>query len=171
MGEASPAAHREVFEQAQADARKAIVLAPDLAEGHLALAHSTSYGTQDFARANEEFELAVKLAPGNARVLRNYGTFAASMGQGEAGVAAITRSIALEPLNRSGHGALGQALYRSHQYSKALAPLQDALSLDPGYQLAYGFRGLAYYALGITRRPALPANSHLTSGRVSSVWR
>jgi serine/threonine-protein kinase len=147
MGEASPAAHREVFEQAQADARKAIVLAPDLAEGHLALAHSVGYGSQDFARANEEFELAVKLAPGNARVLRNYGTFAASMGRAEAGVAAITRSIALDPLNRSGHGALGQALYRSHQYSKALAPLQDALSLDPGYQLAYGFRGLAYYAL------------------------
>jgi eukaryotic-like serine/threonine-protein kinase len=149
-------ARQELYDLAQADARKAIALAPDLADGHLALANTMQFGYLDFALAAKEYERAVALAPGNARVLRNYGTFAASMGQAEAGIAAITRSIALDPLNRSGHGALGMAFYRAHQYGNAIGPFLDAISLDPEYPLAYFYRGLAYYGLGNYERARAP---------------
>jgi hypothetical protein len=38
------------------------------------------------------------LAPGNARVLRDYGEFAVSMGHTDAGIAAARRAVALDPL-------------------------------------------------------------------------
>jgi len=75
------------LERARADARHAIALAPDLADGHLALA-VLSEETLDFTAATSAYERAVALAPGNARVLRDYGFFAVSMGKIEAGIAA-----------------------------------------------------------------------------------
>src|ERR1700739_775714 len=63
---ATGAAVRESFEAAEADARRAIALAPELAEAHLALAHVFENGTLDFAQAREEYARAVGLAPGHA---------------------------------------------------------------------------------------------------------
>jgi tetratricopeptide (TPR) repeat protein len=62
------------FNRAQADAHKAIALAPDLAEGHLALA-SLSEVSLEFTHAGQEYERAVALAPGNARLLRRVRSF------------------------------------------------------------------------------------------------
>jgi len=141
-------ARGEMFAKAEADARKAIALTPDLAEGHLALESFFENGSLDFARANEEYERALALAPGNTRVLRNYGRFVVDMGRPEAGVAAARRAVALDPLNRNSHSHLGLSLYLARQYDAAIAALQDALALDPGYPTGYANRGLAYYAHG-----------------------
>jgi TolB-like protein len=62
----------EPYAKAQADARKAIALAPDLGEGHLVLANSLAEQLY-FTRASEEYERALTLAPGNALVLQDYG--------------------------------------------------------------------------------------------------
>ncbi len=102
---------RERYEGALSDARKAIALAPDLAEGHLALAYYFESGALDFARANEEYERAFALAPGNAQVLRRYGVFAVRMGRTESGIATARRAVVLDPLNHGVHTALGAALY------------------------------------------------------------
>ena len=66
---ATEAAMREGFDKAQADARQALALAPDLAQAHLALAY-VSDNTLDFTQASEAYERALALAPGNAQVLR-----------------------------------------------------------------------------------------------------
>jgi TolB-like protein/DNA-binding winged helix-turn-helix (wHTH) protein len=58
------------LDKAQADARKAIALAPDLSEGHMALAMIFERSL-DFTRASQEYALALALAPGDARLLRN----------------------------------------------------------------------------------------------------
>jgi len=141
------AVSRDSSDKAQADARKAIALAPDLADGHVALAYYFAE-TLDYTRANEEYDRALALAPGNAEVLRAYGTLAVCMGRTEAGIAAARRAVMLDPLNRNGHRVLGLALYRARQYKEAIAAFQDALSLDPEHPAAYADRGLAYYALG-----------------------
>ena len=110
-GEAeTPAAMREGFDKAQADARQALILAPDLAQAHLALASVSENGTLDFTQANDEYERALALAPGNAQVLRDSGQFAALMGHFDAGVAAVRRAVVLDPLAREaislGRGAV-----------------------------------------------------------------
>ena len=101
-GEAETAAAvREGFDKAQADARQALALAPDLAQAHLALAFVSEKGTLDFTQASDAYERALALAPGNAEVLRISGSFAAFMGHFDAGLAAARRAVVLDPLARA----------------------------------------------------------------------
>src|SRR5271165_6383459 len=78
--------------KAQLDARKAIALTPGLADGHLALANFFA-GSLALTHALQEYERAHALAPGDARVLRDYGAFAVLIGCTEAGLAAAHRLL------------------------------------------------------------------------------
>jgi tetratricopeptide (TPR) repeat protein len=148
----TPAAVREGYDKAQADAHQALALAPDLVQGHLALATVAANGTLDFTQASEAYERALALASGNAEVLRNSGLFAAYMGHFDGGVAAARRAVVLDPLARQSHSLLGRALYVARRYAEAVAAFAEVISLDPDYKEAYGERGLAYYGLGDLER-------------------
>ncbi len=141
------AAARDGFDKAQADARQALALTPDLGQAHLALA-VVSENTLDFTQASEEFERALALAPGNAEVLRRIGSFAARMGHFDAGLAATRRAVVLDPLARASHTALARALYVARRYEEAVAAFADVISLEPGFTDTYGERGFAYYGVG-----------------------
>ena len=141
------AAAREGFDKAQADARQALALAPDLAQAHLALAY-VSDDTLDFTQASEAYDRALALAPGNAQVLRESGRFAAIMGHFDTGVAAVRRAVVLDPLARRSHTALGRALYAARRYEEAVAAFAEVINFAPDFKSAYGERGLAYYGLG-----------------------
>ena len=145
---ATEAAMREGFDRAQADARQALALAPDLAQAHLASANVSELGALDFTRASEAYERALALAPGNAEVLRRSGYFAALMGHFDAGVAATRRAVVLDPLARVSHFQLGRALYAARRYEEAVAAWAEVISLDPAYKDTDVWRGLAYYGLG-----------------------
>ena len=149
---ATGAAVRESYEKAESDARQAVALAPGLAEGHLALANVFETGILDFARARDEYERALALAPGNAQVLRLSGVFAAYMGHFDTGVAAAHRAVVLDPLDRRSHSALGRALYAARRYREAATAHAEAISLNPDFQSAYGERGLAFYGVGDLER-------------------
>jgi TolB-like protein/Tfp pilus assembly protein PilF len=133
--------------QARAAALKAVALAPELAEGHLALA-VVQQRSLDFAGASDEFQRAITLAPGNVRILRDYGAFAVAMGRTDAGIAAARRAVALDPLNESSHGFLSGALLSARRYDEALAAYQDSLSLRPKDPTGRAGAALIYYALG-----------------------
>jgi TolB-like protein/tetratricopeptide (TPR) repeat protein len=133
---------------ALADARQAVTLAPELAEGHLALHLFFQGRSLDFASAKAELERAVALAPGNADVLARYGRFAVMTGHTDAGLAAARRAVILDPLNAQSHYRLGQSLLRARHYAEAVAAFSDVLVLDPQHPDAPHLRGLAYYGLG-----------------------
>ena len=140
---------REGFDKAQTDAQQAIALAPELAEAHLALAYFFENGSLDFVRATQEFERALALAPGNARVLRRYGLFAvAIIGRSDAGIAAVRRGVELDPLNAASHYTLSSVFFAARHYQQALAAADEAVALDPDEPFYYANRGLDYYALG-----------------------
>jgi TolB-like protein/Flp pilus assembly protein TadD len=145
---AKGSAVREGFAKAETDAHRAIALAPDLADGHLALEAFFERGALDFTRANEEYERALTLAPGNASVLGGYGQFAVLMGHTAAGLAAARHAVGLDPLNDARHSGLAWALLAARHYDEAIAAFQDALALDPDFPPLYGARGAAYYLLG-----------------------
>ena len=137
----------DFYRQARAQALKAVSLAPELAEGHLALAIAYERSL-DFTRASDEFQRAMTLAPGNARVLRNYSAFAVSMGHTDAGIAAARRAKVLDPLNGNSHGFLSTDLRLARQYDEALAAYQDALVLLPNDLSLPPVGALVFYALG-----------------------
>jgi TolB-like protein/Tfp pilus assembly protein PilF len=147
-GEAETAAAiRESYDKAQADAHQALNFASDLAQAHLALAY-VSDTTLNFTVANNEYERALELAPGNAQVLRLSSIFAVNMGHFDAGIAAARRAVVLDPLARFSHTGLGRALYFARRYEEAVAVFTEAISLDSDFNANYGFRGLAYDGVG-----------------------
>ena len=144
---ATGAPRRETFDKAQADAREAIRLTADLAEGYLALGYYFENGALDFTRAREAFDQALDLAPGDATLLRLSGDFLVSMRQFDVGISAARRAVALDPLNRKSHLVLGWALYFARRYRDAIDAFAATITLDPAVQEPYGLRGLAYYGL------------------------
>lgn len=143
---------RKAFERALQDARKAIALTPDLADGHVALAEYFESGALDFTTANEEYARARALAPGNAEVLRLYGRFSAGLGRAEAGITAAQRAVILDPLYMRAHTWLGFTLFYARRYDQAVVAFQDALALDPEFPISHAFRGLTYVLLGDLER-------------------
>ena len=133
--------------KAQGDARQAIALARELANGHLALA-SVLENSLEFLGASEEFERALALAPGNARVLRDYGSFAVYMGRTEAGLKAAQRSVVLDPLNFDNHFSLGESLYIARRYNESIRAFTAAKLLAPDDAFINGWLGFAYYSSG-----------------------
>ena len=146
-----PAVH-EGFEKAKADALRAIALAPELAKAHVALANVFEQGPlegfADFAQANEEYERALALAPGDAQVVRLGGIFAAYMGHFDAAIAATRRAVVLDPLADLSRADLSTVLYLARQYGDAASAYAAVLSLNPDYQEGYGERGLVLLELG-----------------------
>ncbi len=147
-------AAREGFDKAKADARQSLVLAPDLAQAHLALASVWDH-TLEFTHASDEYERALALAPGNAQVLRQSGLFAACMGRFDAALAAIHRAVVLDPIGDPNRFYLGSALNAARRYAEAVAEYSRVISLAPDFNETYAERGFAYYALGdLTRARA-----------------
>jgi TolB-like protein/Tfp pilus assembly protein PilF len=135
------------LDRALTDARKTIALAPGITEGHLALA-SVYEARLEFTRAAEEYERALTLAPDNARVLRDYGSFAIFMGRSESGLTMIRRAVALDPLNYLSFVFLGGGLQVLRRYDEAKAAFRGALALGPSASDALTEVGITQYLLG-----------------------
>jgi len=140
-----------ILAAAQADAQKAIALAPSMTEGHIALAIFFS-GTLDFTRAMAEYQQAVTLGPGNARALQPAGPFLVGMGRTDTGIATARRVVLIDPLNPLAHGSLGLALFYARRYEQAVAAYGEVVSLDPDGPQGYCGRGFAYLLLGNAER-------------------
>ena len=145
---ATGAAIRDNFDRALADANRAIALAPEMVDGHLALGFYLETGALDFSEASKAYVQARELAPGSVRALRTSGYYAAKMGHFDAGVADLRRAVALDPLNPTSRDLLGTGLYAARRYDEAIAAFTEAVSLEPDFPRPYAYRGLAYYELG-----------------------
>jgi TolB-like protein/DNA-binding winged helix-turn-helix (wHTH) protein len=128
----------------RSDALKAVALAPNLGEAHLALALVN--WSSDFRFADEECHRALALAPGNARVLRDCGHWAIFMGHGDVGLRLIRRAVDLDPLNLESQSHLAEGLYYLRRPAEALAAAKNAEVLHPGSHK--GWMGFVYYELG-----------------------
>jgi TolB-like protein len=138
-----PAIH-EYLSRAMADANKAVTLAPDLARGHFALGYLARHSL-NLTLASQETERALALAPGDARVLRDYGRFAVELGHTDAGLAAAHRAVALDPLNVENLCWLGDSLRLARHYKEALAAFMNAKALEPNDDcigLAWAYWGI-----------------------------
>jgi TolB-like protein len=137
----------ENYAKAQADANQAIALAPELAEAHLSLA-TVLRDSLEFTRASEEYQRAVALGPGSARVLGEYGEFAAEVGHTEAGLAAVRHALVLDPLSSQAHNALGYVLVGTGRYPEAIKALTEAKGLAQNSGFVNAWLGYAYYGAG-----------------------
>lgn len=148
---ATGAAIAQGMARAQADGNEALTLAPNLAEGHEALARHAA-ASLELARALEEHKRSVALAPGNAALLAEYGRFAGDIGLTESGLAAARRAVLLDPLNPRSHYLLGQTLHSARRYGEATSAYEASIALNPDSPYARAFNGLNEYVQGNLKR-------------------
>jgi TolB-like protein/Flp pilus assembly protein TadD len=138
---------KEYFDRALADASRALDLAPDLAEAHLAIS-SWAQGSNQFRRAADEMQRAETLAPGSARVARAAGTYAVYWGRFDAAFDGLRRAQTLDPLNNNVQFSLGQAYFAARRYEEAITHVKTYLLKDADDRDGMSVLGLSYVAKG-----------------------
>jgi eukaryotic-like serine/threonine-protein kinase len=124
--------------QALEAAERAVALAPQLGEAHLELARTRAIAMMDLSGAAPEYDRAVALSPGSARVWQNVSYFHRGLGHDEASINAARRALTLDPMNIESYYALASALSTARHYQEALRTYNDARALRPGTQYIEG---------------------------------
>jgi serine/threonine-protein kinase len=143
----TPAEVRRLSDLGIADARKAVELAPTLGAAHAVIGTGLA-GQQDYVGALSEFDQALELSPGDARVYRDSSGFLAGIGRFDEAIARARRAAELDPLNPEAVGAVGYAYYWARRYAQSVSASQRSRELDPKATRARGWEGFAYVGLG-----------------------
>jgi TolB-like protein/Tfp pilus assembly protein PilF len=113
-------------------AERAVALAPEMGEAHMALAATRAYCQLDFTRAAPEYVRALVLAPGSAWVQRMFAAFSSELGHHEMALKAARRAVSLDPQSVNAHITLGHVFARRRHYDEAVAAYQHAFVLSLG---------------------------------------
>ncbi len=121
----------EGYRNARDAARRALELAPDLAEAYVRLSQIQQLHDWDWRGAEESTRRAMELAPGSAEALRSSGGLAHILGRLDEAERLILRSIDQDPLNANGYKSLA-LLYRSmERLADAEKALRKTIELSP----------------------------------------
>ena len=139
---------RKLRALARQSAERAVEIAPDLADAHIALGWFVLAGALDFARAAPEIERALVLSPGNAFVQSYYASFQSFLGHHEKALAASRRAVTLDPQGYRYRVRLAEDLYYARDFDDAIVESQRSTTLNHDGHEAEFFRAFSYLALG-----------------------
>jgi serine/threonine-protein kinase len=118
-------------ESARQAAERAMLLEPNGAEAHQAMAQYYYYVLMDMPRALVEDSIAVALAPGNAELLNALALDEFSLGRLEAARAHFEESARLDPRSSMAASTLGYLYLTTRRYPDAERAYDRALELAP----------------------------------------
>jgi TolB-like protein/Tfp pilus assembly protein PilF len=116
-------------DEAVASAERAVALAPDLGDAHIALADVRGQLRLDFVGAGAEYERALAVAPGSAYVQYKVAEFRSFMGHSEPALVGAQRGVSLDPQDQQAYYVQGVVFYNAKRYGDALAAFRHALTL------------------------------------------
>jgi TolB-like protein/tRNA A-37 threonylcarbamoyl transferase component Bud32/Flp pilus assembly protein TadD len=134
------------LDEVKSDIERAIAIAPDLPDAHLALGLFHYWGRHDFDSALKEFDRAVELQPSNS-VSRSYrAAIYRRRGEWRRSLAEYERAAELDPRDVWIPDQIGGGYLGLRRWSDAERWLKHALALDP-HHLGAAFRlNLTYIA-------------------------
>jgi len=132
----------EYFPRAKQAAEKAIMIDPNLAEAHTALAYVKYLYDWDWAVADEEFKRAIALNPNYATAHQWYGEYLGQMGRFKESSAEREKALRLDPLSPIITSEQGFSYIEARKYDRALEDFRKAAELYPDFSPAHDF--LAY---------------------------
>src|SRR5580700_891060 len=122
-------------------ANQALLLDPNLAEAHTALALLVS-GEYNFTYEEREFKLAVTLDPNYATGHHWYGeVYLVQMGRFEEANREMQQALALDPASRIIATDWGTVLFWERRYDEAYKQLSKVIAMDAEFSEAYLWRG------------------------------
>ena len=139
---------KPLYADAERAARRAVDLAPGLADAHLALGYALFSGKLDIRGARQSYERAYQLGRGNADIVLLYALYCSRAGRPAEAHGAIERALLLDPINARAHRAAGSIDFAARRYEEALAPLRRALQLNPKISNAHALLGNCLMLLG-----------------------
>jgi TolB-like protein/tetratricopeptide (TPR) repeat protein len=142
----------EGLKQMNQAAARAIDLAPELADGHLALGLSLQTGFQNKGPAEQAISRAMELNPVNPTVLIEYSRVCCNLGRHEASIESARKALELDPVSIYANHWMGHVLYFARRYKEAIEAFRKTLELDPHYPKPHYFIGCSYFFLGEQNR-------------------
>ena len=136
---------RDVLPRARVAAERAVALAPELADGHMALG-MVHFHSFEFAPAEAESRRALALDPNSAEAGYRLGLVLLSSGRAAESIPVLERAKAIDPLYSlvAAYLAYGYAL--TEQFDAAIAEARRAIEIDSSLvwsqtALLYAYRG------------------------------
>jgi adenylate cyclase len=136
--------HHTSVERAEDAARRALELAPDLAEAHAAMA-SIHMSADRFDEARKEMEKAIQINPNYDEGYRLLGEDYCAFGRFDEGIANFRKASALNPLSSDLLGPLGHSLRVAGRVGEALEVFNSMGEAHPDYFLG---KAICYMQLG-----------------------
>ncbi len=138
---------RKQFASAEQDARKAIEVAPQSAEGYLEMGHLNTYEGR-FSEAESWYKQSLSRDANSQDALRGLINVYVSQKQIDKAIAAANAQIAISPNNSLFYDLLGTVLLGKKDYSGAEAALKKSVNLDKHNAEAFAKLGNAQVAKG-----------------------
>jgi tetratricopeptide (TPR) repeat protein len=127
---------REEVPKAEAAARRALALDPQLGPAHAALAYALMNYDWQWARADSEFRLAVTLSPGDVTAHKWYVDYLTVAGRRDDALRELQKALTLDPLNPNVIVIMGEWYWDGGRDSEALPLFHKALAINPEHPLA-----------------------------------
>ncbi len=138
----------EATQLALANARKAVELDPNLAEGRAALGAALAK-MYKWDEAESEFKRGLELAPNDASLHYFYAyIYLLPTGRVDAALEQFRTALLLDPLSPIINTNYGNTLYCAHRYEDALQQYRKTIEIDPGFSVARWKASFAYAARG-----------------------
>jgi len=151
------------FERGREAAEHALRLAPNLAEGHIALGSVLEGHDWSFAAAEASLRRALELAPGDANALRAAAQLDRILGRADEARELIRKAVTLDPLSARTHRQAGMIAIMGERYDEAAASFERALDLAPAAGLNHAFVAITRLVSGQARAQDLLPLARLES--------
>jgi TolB-like protein/Tfp pilus assembly protein PilF len=131
LAESYQRAPRHELTQARDAAMRALQLAPDLAEAHLAIGDVHRLLNWDWRSAEESYARAMMLNPSFESVHRSYGALLISLDRPGEAVRAVERACDLDPLCLISTLSAARVHYLVGDYDRAAAKCRHSIDMEP----------------------------------------
>jgi TolB-like protein/Tfp pilus assembly protein PilF len=150
-------APKEAWAKATQAAHKALQIDNTLAAAHASLALVSYQWEWDWPNAEKEFKRALELDPSSSSTYEPspsstyhwYSHYLMSMGRTEESFRAGRRALELDPVDLAISSHQGWYYLWTHEFDRAIEPLQKTIQMDPGFTVAQWYLGLAYEQNGV----------------------
>ncbi|HEY1338612.1 MAG TPA: winged helix-turn-helix domain-containing protein [Bryobacteraceae bacterium] len=139
---------RAGLDRARQASQRALAVDETSPEAHDALAQVLLWRDWKWDEAGRHYTRALALNPSFAQAHHDYASWLIAMGRTEAGVSALRRAIALDPLSAHVNVDAGWVLLQAHHFAEAATRAKRALELEPGFQEAQGCLARAEFYSG-----------------------
>jgi TolB-like protein/Tfp pilus assembly protein PilF len=164
---------KEANPQVKAAVGRALELDPNLAAAHVTLAYSLATYDWDWPAVEHHFKQAIAIEPNNDAVHLRYGqVYLGPLGHHEQAIAALERSVKLDPLSLFNNAMLAVGYMHGRQFKKAVEQAERMHDLEPSFDLGRYVLALTYNTNGMYEKAIALLEKPLNADQINQnhVW-